>query len=579
MRALSAIVAVAGLAFLVACGGGGTPTGVPITITLTPSSGTVTAGQILNIVAAASDNKGVTWTLSGVGSLSNQTSTSVTYNAPATVTNTSTATVTATSVGSPGVSASLEITVQGIGVSLTPNAPQTVNQGQTLNIAAAVSNDPSNKGVSWTLSGIGTLSGQTTTSATYNAPSSVPNNSSVTVTAASIANPSSKAVLEITALPSGAGPNVAAISVNGGPVPGFSYLNGAFTSVTVCAPGSSDCQTIDGILVDSGSFGLRVLASQLTVSLPVLVDSSGNQLNNCVNFADGSFLWGTVAVADVAIGGEIASGTSIQTIETPTSYSIGSGCTGTNEDTQQTLGANGILGVGPEPFDCGFACDPNGNSSPPPVYYLCSSTLPCQAVFVSCGALCQDSAPNQQVTNPVFNFPVDNNGVVLELPAVAGAAPTADGLMVFGIGTQSNNGLGGATVFALDVNGNFTTNFNGSALTSSFIDSGSNGLFFPDSSLTICSGNNSSWYCPAATTPLSATNVSGGSSNTVNFNVDNFDTVTAANPNDAAFSSVAGPYSLGFDWGLPFFYGRTVFTGIDGVPPPVGVPAGPFWAY
>jgi hypothetical protein len=42
---------------------------------------------------------------------------------------------------------------------------------------------------------------------------------------------------------------------------------------------------------------------------------------------------------------------------------------------------------------------------------------------------------------------------------------------------------------------------------------------------------------------------------------------------------VAGPYSLGFDWGLPFFYGRTVFTGIDGVPPPVGVPAGPFWAY
>jgi hypothetical protein len=244
------------------------------------------------------------------------------------------------------------------------------------------------------------------------------------------------------------------------------------------------------------------------------------------------------------------------------------------------LGANGILGVGPEPFDCGFACDPNGNSTPPPVYYLCSSTVPCQPTFVSCGALCQDSAPNQQVTNPVVNFPVDNNGVVLELPAVADAAPTADGLMVFGIGTQSNNGLGPTTtLFLLDVNDNFTTNFNGSALTRSFIDSGSNGLFFPDSSLTICSGNNSSWYCPASTTPLSATNISGGNSNTVNFAVDNFDTVTAANPNDAAFSNVAGPYSGGFDWGMPFFYGRTVFTGIDGVPPPVGVPAGPFWAY
>ena len=422
MRVFSAMVMVAGLAFLVACGGSGTPAGVPITITLTPSSGTVAAGQTLNIVAAASDNKGVTWTLSGVGSLSAQTSTSVTYNAPATVLNTSVATVTATSVGSPGVSASAQITVQGIGVSLTPNAPQTIDQGQTLSIAATVSNDASNKGVSWTLSGVGSLSGQTATSATYNAPSSVPGNSSVTVTATSIANPSSKSVLEITALPAGAGPNVAAISVNGGPVSGFNYLNGAFTSVTVCVPSTSDCQTIDGILVDSGSFGLRILASQLTVPLPVLVDSSGNQLNDCVNFADGSFLWGTVATADVAIGGEMASGTSIQTIETPTSYSIGSGCTGTNEDTQQTLGANGILGVGPEPFDCGFGCDPNsGNPTPPPVYYLCSSTVPCQPTFVSCGPgpLCGDTTtPNQQVTNPVFNFPVDNNGVVLELPAV-----------------------------------------------------------------------------------------------------------------------------------------------------------------
>lgn len=578
MRALSAIVAVAGLVFMVACGGSSTPAGVPITIMLTPSSGTVTAGQTLNIVAAASDNKGVTWTLSGVGSLSGQTSTSVTYNAPATVLNTSVATVTATSVGSPGVTAAAQITVQGITVSLTPNAPQTVNQGQTLNITAAVANDSSNKGVSWTLSGVGTLSGQTTTAATYNAPASVPSNSSVTVTAASIANPSSKATVEITAVPSGAGPNVAAISVNGGPVSGFNYINGAFTSVTVCVPGSSDCQTIDGILVDTGSAGLRILASQLTVALPVLTDTSGNQLNDCVQFADGSFLWGTVAVADIAIGGEMASGTSVQTIETPTAYSIGSGCTGTNEDTQQTLGANGILGVGPEPFDCGTNCDTN-NPSPLPVYYLCSSTVPCQVVTVSCGSLCGDGTPNQQVTNPAFNFPVDNNGVVLELPAVADAAPTAEGLMVFGIGTQSNNALGGATVFTLDVNDNFTTNFNGGSLTTSFIDSGSNGLFFPDSSLTVCSGNNSPWYCPATTTPLSATNVSGGSSNTVNFNVDNFVTVTTANPNDAAFSNTAGPFSSGFDWGLPFFYGRNVFTAISGATPPAGVPPGPFWAY
>ena len=32
-----------------------------------------------------------------------------------------------------------------------------------------------------------------------------------------------------------------------------------------------------------------------------------------------------------------------------------------------------------------------------------------------------------------------------------------------------------------------------------------------------------------------------------------------------------------FDWGLPFFYGRTVFTAIEGAATPGG--AGPYWAY
>ena len=185
--------------------------------------------------------------------------------------------------------------------------------------------------------------------------------------------------------------------------------------------------------------------------------------------------------------------------------------------------------------------------------------------------------PNQQVSNPVFNFPADNNGVILELPAVAGVAATVDGNMIFGIGTESNNGLGTATVFTIDLNDNFTTNFNGQALTASFIDSGSNGYFFPDSLLSVCS-NDPSWYCPPGTTPLSATNVGlNQATNTVNFNVDNFDTVTSGNPGDAAFSNLAGPNAGGFDWGLPFFYGRSVFTAIDGATTPAGT--GPFWAY
>src|SRR5690348_5327521 len=74
------------------------------------------------------------------------------------------------------------------------------------------------------------------------------------------------------------GNNVATLSLNSG-ITG-NYANGVFTSVTVCVPGTSTCQTISDILVDTGSYGLRLLSSSaggaLTLSLPSQTDSSHN---------------------------------------------------------------------------------------------------------------------------------------------------------------------------------------------------------------------------------------------------------------------------------------------------------------
>jgi hypothetical protein len=469
-----------------------------------------------------------------------------------------------------------------LSVILTPSSAS-VNASGVVNITASVPNDSSGKGVSWALTGVGTLSGQTTTGATYTAPATVTTTSVATVVATSIASPTVSASLPITVSPAGTTANVVPISVNGGPlVPTTIYTNAAFVSVQVCAT-SGACQTIPDILVDTGSFGLRLLASEVTVPLTPITDGSGNTLYDCVQFVDDSFLWGAVAPANIIVGGETATSTSIQLIANP-SFSIPSGCSGTNEDTQTLLGANGILGIGPEPFDCGLACDPSAGGTPPTVYYLCSSGGSCSTTFVSCGTLCQDANPNQQVTNPVVVFPTDNNGTILTLPAVNDVAATVTGTLTFGIGTESNNTLPStATLFTLDSSDNFTTNFVTQALTASFIDSGSNGLFFPDSSLTVC-GDAPSWYCQAATS-LSATNVdpnNGSTTNTVTFNVDDFDTVTQANPSAAAFSNLAGPMPCtaspcSFDWGLPFFYNRSVFTAIDGTT--VGTTPGPFWAY
>jgi hypothetical protein len=43
------------------------------------------------------------------------------------------------------------------------------------------------------------------------------------------------------------------------------------------------------------------------------------------------------------------------------------------------------------------------------------------------------------------------------------------------------------------------------------------------------------------------------------------------------FNNIGGPNSGSFDWGIPFFLGRTVFVGIEGQTSPAGT--GPYWAY
>ena len=107
------------------------------------------------------------------------------------------------------------------------------------------------------------------------------------------------------------------------------------------------------------------------------------------------------------------------------------------------------------------------------------------------------------MTNPVWALPQDNNGTLVQLPLpTAGGSTTLTGSLIFGIGTQTNNGLGSAIVFQVDANAYFTTTFNGQlpANNCSYIDSGSNAFFFPSSGypgLVACTGANSSFYCPA----------------------------------------------------------------------------------
>jgi len=359
--------------------------------------------------------------------------------------------------------------------------------------------------------------------------------------------------------------NFQTITVNAGPT--NDYINGAFTTVTVCVPGQSTCATIDGVLVDTGSTGLRVLANKLQFSLPQQNDASGAPIVECAQFVDG-FTWGPVQNADIKMGGEQASNTPIQVIGAPGFSAIPASCasTGASEQTVQDLGANGILGVGVFKQDCGPACAIAGSSNPG-FYYSCPST----------GCRITGEPVAQQLQNPVSRFATDNNGVVIQLAAVAaGGAPAVSGMMVFGIGTQSDNALGQAQVLTLDADGNFTTTFNGRTIQSTYVDSGSNGIFFLDTATTglpACPLS-TDFYCPRALQTLQATNRGiNGTASTVSFTAGNVDALAAS---VSAAAEVTGPNPGGFAWGLPFFFGRAVFTAFEGT---TTGGAGPYIAY
>lgn len=393
------------------------------------------------------------------------------------------------------------------------------------------------------------------------------------------------------------GPNVLKIDVNGGPEVGVAgggvYQNVPFATAKICAPGSaSNCVTISGLLVETGATGIRIFDNEVkSLNLPEVKASNGSPAYDCVSFGDGTYIWGSVQQADVILASETASKVPIHVISTtgdaPSSCSNGGGL---NLNNAIALGANGIIGIGFEPTDCYFdnqsICDASdGFTDPPfPAYYTCSGT-DCTPAFV---------AKANQVTNPVVLFPKDNNGFMMSLPLANKPMVNLSGYVIFGLGTESNNQLSSsATVITMACDA-FTTVFANQTLgitdattcagPYSAIDSGSNGIYFPNyANLPLCTANRS-LYCPTGTVDLSATIMGqDGKSKAANFSAGNGDQLltSAATAPDAVLPTLAGTndFGNGFVWGLPFFYGRNVYFSIAEKSAPGGTPKTPWWAF
>ena len=549
-----------------ACGGGSsstTSTITAVTVSCTPT--TMESGQTSSCAATVtgtgSFSTGVTW-----GSTSGSIDANGIFTAPV-VTTSTTVTINAGSVQDATKSGSTTVTVAPV-TAITVTCTPTVIQPRQTSQCNASANGTNTSAVNWS-STIGTIS----STGLFVAPQ-VTASTQATITA----------VTQVTGITGSASVtvnvnNTAPLAVDGGPtVNGVSvgYVNGAYATVIVCTPGTTTCATIDHVLVDTGSVGFRVLSSALgNVTLPAQNASDGNPLAECYVRPDG-YAWGPVALAQVQVTGEIAASIPVQVIAptgfTPAPTSCTTQTTGGALSTVSTLKARGILGIGVFVQDCGAAC---ATGTPPPNTYFSCSTSGCGAIQV---------ATAQQITNPVSMFPNDNNGSLIQLPSLfSGGSPTAQGFVIFGIGTQSNNGLLNATVYTVTAAGlnpgSFVSTFNNTAYPGA-ISSGANANYFLNSTITGFPGCTASgFYCPSADQVFAVTNTgTNGKSASVSLTVSNGDTLLSSG--NMALPSLAGPgtgRTGGFLFGLPFFYGRTVYTALDGATTPGGT--GPYFAY
>lgn len=380
-------------------------------------------------------------------------------------------------------------------------------------------------------------------------------------------------------------------------------VNGLYTTLTVCKPRTTTCAAIDNVIVDTGSIGLRLVPSAVaSVGLSPILSSGGNALEECIQYGDTSLSWGPMELADVHLGGEAASNIAVQVIGPVGTPAVPASCmtqpvdpslqNGGNLNTLQELDANGILGIGNGGVDCGQGCAQSLTGNP---YYLCPNGN-CTQTLVA-------SSFQVQAANPVAAFSSsDRNGVVISLPPVGSTgAASASGTLTFGINTQADNTMGSVTLYAMDQCGDLpTVAFNNVAYNDTFcttgtgtsfggfFDTGTGALNISDAAtlaavplpISDCASNTNGvgFYCVTGggSTTLSNITLTGNGgigSGSISLNI--ADGTTLVKTNNAVFNNIGTdsvangtPATDFFDFGMPFFLGRTAYLSIGGVTVP-----------
>jgi hypothetical protein len=213
------VLASLALAVISGCGGGGSgPTPLPISVSFSAAPpASLAAGATANVSATVlndSGGKGVTWSCTPAAACGTFNPTSTTsgaatvFTAPSAVPAGGSVTITATAVTDSTKTTNQAVTITVIAVSMTTAPPGSMQASTNANIAATVTNDAANMGVTWSCAPAGscgsfsvspTASGGVTV---YSAPAITPAGGTVMLTATSVSDPTktASAAVKITTL-------------------------------------------------------------------------------------------------------------------------------------------------------------------------------------------------------------------------------------------------------------------------------------------------------------------------------------------------------------------------------------------
>ena len=335
-------------------------------------------------------------------------------------------------------------------------------------------------------------------------------------------------------------------------------FNLAYVDVTVCNA-VPQCRTVPNVVVDTGSSGLRLHREALGgLQLEVVRDGMRRRLGSAADFAIGG-LWGTLHAAQVRVGQvETTQAIPIQLFDAPSPLERRPSSYKDDARARFIRMGNGVLGISPRRHD-------------PQRYFALRRWGP-EAVLPAWKPVDVDAS--REVVNPIVHFPPPyDNGSVISLPEVDGSTgqKTAQGWLGFGIGQPTEALLPAAAhvmAHELDAQGKFAAMLGGRRV-DLVVDSGSNVLMLDLEPLGLPRHERfKRFYDAAPLTPLPlafganeielARPLCIGPAATMNKALDDGYAVLPM----LAIAPIAAdaPNVLG----LPFFFGRTVATGLQG---------------